>query len=482
MNKRTSRRWAKRRSKNWSSHVVGPHTPATASGNPSRSSSRRRRRYDARSDDIRQMRVHAKSLDGQDVQVQPGRFALQTLARKHRIKRVLIGVAVGLLALAVALSAGFFAFRASLSATMAIDDSEVTAALATPEANQPYYVLIAGISGEGTSAETASYLTALRVDEQNNVMSFLNVPSNISASLSQDGDFMLRDTSRIDGEGGLIAEVSERLEVEFAHYIRITDESFVNLVDALGGITVTVEQRVDDPRVSSTVIDVGEQTLDGSQALTYVRAYNYEDGRTVRASHQQQALSALIAAVSAKTGFASLQAADALAGAIKTDMNLDELEHLASVFARPATVYFATIPGSTSEISTPAYFSVDTTSWNELRTLYVNGEEPVIGIDTSGVDKPSVSLVVLNGSGIDGLAARAAEKLTAAGYVVSETGNTPSYVYNETLVIYREEKDLPAAEAIIQDMGVGRSVPEGIYYSLTTDVQVIVGKDWDQFV
>ena len=101
-----------------------------------------------------------------------------------------------------------------------------------------------------------------------------------------------------------------------------------------------------------------------------------------------------------------------------------------------------------------------------------------ISIDTSGVDKSAVSITVLNGAGIDGYSAQAAEVLTNNGFKVDETGNAESFVYDETLVIYREEKDKTAAEAIVQALGKGRTVSAGVYYSLKTDVQVVVGKDW----
>ena len=101
-----------------------------------------------------------------------------------------------------------------------------------------------------------------------------------------------------------------------------------------------------------------------------------------------------------------------------------------------------------------------------------------ISVDTSGVDKSGVSIIVLNGAGIDGYSAQAAEVLKSNGYAIEDTGNAESFVYDETLVIYREEKDKVAAEAIVQALGTGRTVSAGVYYSLKTDIQVVVGKDW----
>ena len=98
------------------------------------------------------------------------------------------------------------------------------------------------------------------------------------------------------------------------------------------------------------------------------------------------------------------------------------------------------------------YWSVNS-SLSQVLEEFKSGQDMNISIDTSGVDKGSVSIIVLNGAGIDGYSAQAAEILTSNGYQVQETGNAESFVYDETLVIYREEKDKTAAESIVQTLG-----------------------------
>ena len=44
--------------------------------------------------------------------------------------------------------------------------------------------------------------------------------------------------------------------------------------------------------------------------------------------------------------------------------------------------------------------------------------------------------------------------------------------------MYKEDKDALTAEAIVQDLGAGRTVSAGSFYTLETDIQVYVGKDW----
>ena len=68
--------------------------------------------------------------------------------------------------------------------------------------------------------------------------------------------------------------------------------------------------------------------------------------------------------------------------------------------------------------------------------------------------------------------------LENAGYKVKETGNTDQFAYNETLVVYKDDKNAVAAEAVADTLGLGRPVEAGIYYEFNTDLMVIVGQDW----
>ena len=168
--------------------------------------------------------------------------------------------------------------------------------------------------------------------------------------------------------------------------------------------------------------------------------------------------------------------ADTIAGKIKTDMSYDVLNSIAGIYSE-ATIHTAVVPGSDITAGNSVHWSVAST-FPQMLEKFKSGQDMDISVDTSGVDKAAVTITVLNGAGVDGYSAQAAEVLTNNGYKIEETGNAESFVYDETLVIYREEKDKTAAEAIVQALGTGRTVSAGVYYSLKTDVQVVVGKDW----
>lgn len=423
------------------------------------------------------MHVDTHSVDGK--QSARRRQTRAEDVMRNRSRKGIIGIVVVIAIIAIAFTIGSCVYRGSLSSNMSIEDSSVSGQLVAPASDQDVsYTLVAGIAHSNTQSETASYLSLVRVDPGNNKLSLVNIPNNIQVNVNDSTQCMLRDIPHVSDEGALVHAVASLTGIDVNHYVRIDDEGFVSLVDSLGGIDVNVAQAVDDPRVSHYVIDVGEQTLNGEQALTYVSARNYTNPQTTRASIQNQVLTALVDKMTSQGGLSSIASADQLSSLIQTDMNYDALSRFASIYANAQGIETVDMPGSSSVSGDQTYFYVNSSSWNALKDRFTNGQGLTEEVDTSGVDKSALTVVVLNGSGIDGFASEASAKLTAAGYNVTETGNAEQYVYDETLVIYREESDATAAEAVVADLGIGRAVSASVYYSLNSNIQVVVGKDW----
>lgn len=475
--RRPSHRKASRRS-GWSSSVVGTH--ASGGGPAPHAAPRRRTRsYEGRAAEVNQIHFESRSVDEKARTYQTSGVRAERLMRSQaRRTRIWVIVSIAVIA-ALALTLGSCAFKGSLSSSMAINDDSVESSLVAPASDtDPYYVLLAGISNEGTDKEAASFVAVMRVDEQSKNISLLNIPGTVSASYEGVAldDPLLRDAPHAVNEGELVKQVSSLIDQDINHYLRITDENFVALVDGLGGLKITVDKAVDDPTVGTTVLDPGEQTLNGTQALAYVSAKNYTDGVGQRASVQNKVLTALVDQIVSKGGLSAVFGADEIAGKIKTDLGYDERVALASLYPE-ANVNVATMPGSQSKAGKRLHWSVGS-SWSAVRDEFKSGDDMDVSIDTSGVDKGSLTIKVLNGAGTDGYSAQAAKVLESAGYKIKETGNAESFVYDETLVIYRNDDLRAAAEAIVKDLGTGRAVSGSVYYSLDTDVQVVVGKNW----
>ena len=94
------------------------------------------------------------------------------------------------------------------------------------------------------------------------------------------------------------------------------------------------------------------------------------------------------------------------------------------------------------------------------------------------VDPGSFTITVRNGSGVTGGASQIADALKDRGFDVTETGNTDTYAYDETLVVYNDDAYEAAAETVVSSLGMGRTVAGAGFYTFDTDVLVVLGKDW----
>ncbi|WP_436965759.1 LCP family protein [Streptomyces sp. SudanB148_2056] len=160
---------------------------------------------------------------------------------------------------------------------------------------------------------------------------------------AEDGDttrpasgVMFNTAYEVGGPVCAVKTVEALTGVRMDHYVEIDFAGFARLVDALGGVTVTTREDIDDDR-SHLTLDAGTHHLDGEQALALARTrYDVGDGSDLnRITLQQDLVRALVRQITAldlpANPAALFRAADALTGGLTTDTGLDSLGELASL-------------------------------------------------------------------------------------------------------------------------------------------------------
>ncbi|MFN2483826.1 MAG: LCP family protein [Candidatus Limnocylindria bacterium] len=89
----------------------------------------------------------------------------------------------------------------------------------------------------------------------------------------------------------MVGAVETLLDIEIDHYAEVDMDDFVTLVDAVDGVDVEPEEGIDDP-AHGFVLEAGEHHLDGSDALSYVRAR--QDGDHARSARQQEVVLGIV--------------------------------------------------------------------------------------------------------------------------------------------------------------------------------------------
>ncbi|MET9373646.1 LCP family protein [Streptomyces sp. NPDC002992] len=140
------------------------------------------------------------------------------------------------------------------------------------------------------------------------------------------------------GPACVVKTVEKMSGVRLDHYLEIDFSGFKDLVDAIGGVTVDIEEPIKDG-AAGLDLAAGPQKLDGTESLAFVRTrYGVGDGSDLgRIGNQQKFLMALLGEIKRQDLLGSptkaYTVADSATKALTTDSELDSLTKL-SEFAQ----------------------------------------------------------------------------------------------------------------------------------------------------
>jgi len=92
----------------------------------------------------------------------------------------------------------------------------------------------------------------------------------------------------------LIETIEAETNLKIDHYIEVSFAGFAGIVNALGGVEVCTKVDIDDPK-SHLVLSAGTHTLNGIEALKYVRTRDFDGrGDIGRMQRQQEFMSSIL--------------------------------------------------------------------------------------------------------------------------------------------------------------------------------------------
>ncbi|NEA99931.1 LCP family protein [Streptomyces sp. SID13726] len=147
---------------------------------------------------------------------------------------------------------------------------------------------------------------------------------------------MFNSAYSVGGPVCAVKTVESITNVRMDHYIEIDFSGFAKLVNALGGVTVTTDEDIDDAD-SHLDLKAGTHHLDGKTALALARTrHGIGDGSDLgRIGLQQKLVKALLEQISSTNLLTSptqlYSVADAVTGSLTTDTGLDSLPELTSL-------------------------------------------------------------------------------------------------------------------------------------------------------
>lgn len=249
--------------------------------------------------------------------------------------------------------------------------------------------------------------------------------------------------------------------IEIKHFVQIDFTGFKTMVSALGGVPVCSPQNVFD-KDSGLRLHAGTQTITGEQALAYVRArYALGDGSDLdRIKRQQQFLGSMIRVATSKGILFSPSKLKGFLDAATRSVTLDEATHLGDLYGLSgqlrhldaAHATFVTAPVANRDYAPPGYppnagkvlldAATGKVLWKSIieddRVVPSTSSTPPPGrsrapSSASPAPRPTlrvaaqdVTVKIINGTDERGLATRASDDLSRAGFAISTLSVQPS--------------------------------------------------------
>lgn len=369
-------------------------------------------------------------------------------------------------------------------------------------------ILLLAIGGEGHKGENlADTIMVASIRPQDGDVALLSIPRDLFVQVPGQDYFTkinsvhaLGEAQKTNGGPELLREkVEEIVGQDIHYYARVDFTAFKSIVDAVGGVNITIESEFYDywHKIS---FPAGTEKMSGERALAYVRARyveGAEGGDFKRAARQQQILLALREKVfSINTAFdfgAVNEILDSLSENIRTDMQLWEMKRffeLARLLKGDnvhsvvlTTGHNGVLVGATELLEgTPAsILKPRTGDYSEIQSIAANifseevsktiapSTQPAqeTATPTPVEEKPAQiakpTIEIRNGTNINGLAAGVRDELTSDGYEIVAIGNAASRTVEQTVVYQISNTAADGAQALAETLGTSASVglPEG---------------------
>lgn len=251
--------------------------------------------------------------------------------------------------------------------------------------NEVFYMLLVGTDArpdEGEMCRSDVNIVA-RIDPINNEVSLLSIPRDTKITIEGHGTQKFNAAYAFDKIPGVIKATEELLDVPISHYAEVNFTDLKELVNAVGGITVDVEGKIDDEHCDDGdgqhyVLEPGVQKLNGGQALTYARSrYSFARGDFARSDHQRQVIEGIVNEVTSAPITDIPTIVQAAANCVTTDIGIIDIIGLAQQFADADEIVMhnAMVPSYTQNINGISFVVTDDAKLKEMLELFKEGKE-----------------------------------------------------------------------------------------------------------
>ena len=223
---------------------------------------------------------------------------------------------------------------AASTKAIAVEDNK-TLDKAAPAGNR-MNIMLMGVDERNEDVGRSDTLMLMSLDTNNDSASLLSIPRDTRVKIKRHGYDKINAAYAYGGEKLSKSTIESFLGIDVDHYVIVNTHSFVKVIDAIGGIDIDVEQRMEyeDPwdDDGGLVIDLkpGLQHMDGATAVKYVR-YRDDEGDAGRVRRQQTFMRACLDKLTSPSTIMKLpEIFKEVRTAVRTDLSMTQMLAIAS--------------------------------------------------------------------------------------------------------------------------------------------------------
>ncbi len=385
-------------------------------------------------------------------------------------------------------------------------------------------ILLMAVGGEGHSGENlADTIMIASIRPQDHQVALLSIPRDLYVQVPGEEYYSKLNAVHAYGEAKKAGDGPDTLRrlveqitgLPIHYYGRVDFTGFKQIVDAVGGVTVTIDNSFFDywHKIS---FSAGTEKMDGERALAYVRARYVEGpegGDFKRAARQQQVLVALkekIFSLNTALDFTALsKILDSVSDNVRTDMHLWEMKRIYEIARQvdQGQIRSEVLTSGTNDVlvggtailgGTPAsILKTRTGDWSEIQAIAANiftsdkskiiasasplpdsTDTPTPEPTEAATPAPKPTVEIRNGTNVTGLAKKVSDDLASHDYEVLTIGNAARRDVSKTIVYILKDEAADGGKAVAEylkaatDSGLPSEEPAS-----KADVLIILGPD-----
>lgn len=359
----------------------------------------------------------------------------------NQLAKIVVGV---LLSFALAIGVGVFVYKQTAqNALKPTVDANVSAVLSQPEEDAVVWSLL--VVEQSTDNDPASNhiadMALVSHDAQNLKLSFIWVPKELRAYVAGYGYMSLDECLAMGDQKSFVQTCNELFGVPLSHVFVGTQDGVSVLSDALGLQEGLSREALADNAAKKIL---GSSTEQQNELLKTLEKY-------VNSDMDNKTMSSFVS---------ELKGIDTNSAVFNESLPLE------------------------SQTTSEGYSQLKADDWATMCSRVNSGLDPVAGkteLANSSRIRSTTTVSIWNGVGVSGIAGDCASFIKKKGWQLQSSGNAASFVYDETLVVYKYDSQKKSAELLASDLGQGRVVPSAARYSYDGDILIVVGKDYKPF-